>query len=101
MSPTPTPEQLSAAEQRALFLQMTQNGYSGAVPAEVRDALLKQSVEARFIEMEKQMLSLQKELKELVDDRDKALRRGIVALGMAVLGMGTWIVNLFTAGHIK
>lgn len=64
-------------------------------------ALEKQSVQARLLELEKQF-NIQKEaLDGLKEERDKALRWGIIALGAAVMGMGTWVVNLFTAGHIK
>lgn len=39
-------------------------------------------------------------IKALEDERNKALRWGITALGAAVMGMGTWIFNLVT-GHMK
>jgi hypothetical protein len=50
-------------------------------------------VEYRLKEVEKGLANLQA-------DRDKALKWGILTLGTAVMGMGTWIFNLF-AGHIK
>ena len=80
-------------------MQMASETY--AQPSEIRDALLKQSVEARLIELEKQFTGQKQVLDGLKDERDKALRWGIIALGTAVMGMGTWIVNLFTAGHIR
>lgn len=98
MTPT-TPDQIASVRDRALYMQMASETYGQ--PSEVRDALLKQSVEARFIELEKQMRTQQMELEALCAERDKALRWGILALGTAVMGMATWIVNLFTAGHIK
>lgn len=99
MPTNPTPEQVAASRDRALYMQMAQDTYGQ--PSEVRDALLKQSVEARFIELEKQMAVQKQVLDTLKEERDKALRWGIIALGTAVMGMGSWIVNLFTAGHIR
>ena len=94
-----TPEQLAAINDRALYMQIAQQTYSQ--PSEIRDALLKQSVETRFIELEKQVKDQKIVLDNLKLERDKALRWGVIALGTAVMGMGSWIVNLFTAGHIK
>ena len=94
-----TPDQLASIKDRALYIAMAQDTYGQ--PSEVRDALLKQSVEVRFVEIEKQMHAQQQEIELLCAERDKALRWGILALGTAVMGMATWIVNLFTAGHIK
>ena len=102
MAPSnPTPEQLIAARDRALFMQMTQEGYGTDVPPEVREALRNQSVETRLIEMKAQIDAQKQVLDGLKGERDKALRWGVIALGTAVMGMGSWIVNLFTAGHIK
>lgn len=68
---------------------------------ETLEALEKQNFQVRLIELEKQINIQKQVLDNLKDERDKALRWGIIALGTAVMGMGTWIVNLFTAGHIK
>ena len=38
-----------------------------------------------------------KVIQSLQKDRDSALRWGILALGTAVVSMGTWIFNLLTA----
>ena len=94
-----TPEQRTAAKDRALYMQMAGDNY--ALPAEIRDALLKQSVETRLTEMKLQIDAQKQVLDGLKGERDKALRWGIIALGTAVMGMGSWIVNLFTAGHIR
>ena len=40
-------------------------------------------------------------IKALEDERNKAFQWGISTLGLAVVGMGTWIFNLITGGHIK
>jgi hypothetical protein len=37
----------------------------------------------------------------LVEERNKALKWGIMSLGSAVLGMGYWIFNFLTGGHWK
>lgn len=68
---------------------------------ETLQALEKQNFQSRLIELEKQSLAQKVVLDGLKDERDRALKWGIIALGTAVLGMGTWIINLFTAGHIK
>lgn len=94
-----TPEQLAVINDRALYMHMAQQTYGQ--PSEVRDALLKQSVETRLTELKNQMDAQKQVLDGLKDERDKALRWGVIALGTAVMGMGSWIVNLFTAGHIK
>ena len=41
--------------------------------------------------------------KALADERNNALKWGIMTLGAAVVGMGTWIANFFvhTAEHFK
>ena len=69
--------------------------------AETKDALEKQDIQVRLAELEKQALNQKAVLDSLKEERDRALRWGIIALGTAVMGMGTWIVNLFTSGHIK
>ena len=69
--------------------------------AETLEALEKQDVQVRLGELEKQFTAQKAVLDGLKEERDRALRWGIIALGTAVMGMGTWIVNLFTAGHIK
>ena len=69
--------------------------------AETLEALEKQDIQVRLSELEKQFTTQKAVLDGLKEERDRALRWGIIALGTAVMGMGTWIVNLFTAGHIK
>ena len=49
---------------------------------------------------EKRIEDLEALVKSLVNDRERALRWGIMALGAAVLAMGTYIFNLVT-GHLK
>ena len=40
-------------------------------------------------------------LASLQKDRDNAFRWGIIVLGTAVIGMGTWIFNFIIGGHVK
>ncbi len=48
------------------------------------------------IETLKQSIELtDRGLKSLQEDRDKALRWGLITLGSTVLGMGIWIFGLF------
>ena len=37
----------------------------------------------------------------LQEERNKALRWGVMSLGTAVIGMSIWIFNAITGGHIK
>ena len=68
---------------------------------ETLEALEKQSIQVRLLELEKQFAVQKAVLDAIKSERDGALKWGIMALGAAVIGMGTWIVNLFTGGHIK
>lgn len=68
---------------------------------EVEAALLAQNTDKRIKDLEIQFLVQKQALDGLKDERDKAMRWGIIALGTAVMGMATWIINLFTAGHIR
>ena len=68
---------------------------------ETLDALEKQSIQVRLLELEKQFLIQKTELDSLISERDKALRWGIITLGTLLMGMGTWIITLITSGRIK
>ena len=68
---------------------------------ETLDALEKQSVQVRLLELEKQFVIQKAELDSLMGERDRALRWGIITLGTLLMGMGTWIVTLITSGRIK
>jgi hypothetical protein len=49
---------------------------------------------------EQRLVALEEKVKQLSDERDKALKWGILTLGSAVVGLATWIFN-FIAGHLK
>lgn len=40
-------------------------------------------------------------IEALQDERNRALKWGIMSLGSAVLAMGYWIFNQLTGGHLK
>lgn len=44
--------------------------------------------------------ALEEKVKQLGDDRDKALKWGILTLGSAVVGLLTWIFKFFSE-HLK
>lgn len=44
--------------------------------------------------------ALEEKVKKLSEERDQALKWGILTLGGAVVGLGTWIVN-FIVSHAK
>lgn len=49
---------------------------------------------------DKRLDALEEKVKQLTEDRDKALKWGILTLGSAVVGLATWIFNFVTA-HLK
>lgn len=49
---------------------------------------------------EQRLDALEEKVKQLSDDRDKALKWGILTLGGAVIGLVSWIFSFFT-GHLK
>lgn len=62
------------------------------------------SPETREAMLQWEIQALKRELKEIRDtvdglnkDKEKAMRWGILALGTAVIGMGTWIFNLISS----
>ena len=61
--------------------------------AEVEAALLAQNTDKRIRDLEALVNSL-------ITDRDKAMRWGILALGGAVIAMGSYIFN-FVTSHLQ
>lgn len=64
---------------------------------ETTNAVTERDIKALHEEVEE----LKTAIKGLVDERDKALKWGIVTIGAAFIGVCTWIVNFFTSGHFK
>ena len=42
-----------------------------------------------------------RDIEALQDERNRALKWGIMTLGSAVVAMGYWIFNQLTGGHLK
>lgn len=51
--------------------------------------------------MELHIANTDKEVQALKDERNSALKWGIMTLGTTVIGMFYWIANQFTGGHFK
>lgn len=64
-------------------------------PPEVREAMQDWEIAA----LRREVTDLKECLDQLTSEKEKAMRWGIMALGGAVLGMGTWIFN-FIFSHI-
>lgn len=59
---------------------------------------VQQALQERELQLlQEKFEALAQKVEALASDRDKALRWGILALGTAVVGMGTWIFNLIAA----
>ena len=72
-----------------------------AAPDPVAIALKAQRLENEIHHLQQEI----DELKELVADmrkeRDSLMKWGVITLGAAVVGMGLYIWNLLTTGHLK
>jgi hypothetical protein len=51
-------------------------------------------------QVEKHIAATDANIKALQDERNHALKWGIITLGASVIGMGSWIFN-FVTGHLK
>ena len=70
------------------------------ITQETQDALDKQALCQRVMELEEHTKQQEARIDSLVSDREKALRWGVTTLGAAVMVMGAWILN-FILGHLK
>ncbi len=68
---------------------------NGMAP-ETRQAMLEWEIDA----LRREIADLRGSLDELNNDKDRFMKWGIMALGAAVVGMGTFIFN-FVFSHIK
>lgn len=64
---------------------------------ETEIALLKKDLAA----LTAQLADNQSAITALQDERNQALRWGLMSLGAAVLGLSSWIFNQITGGHLK
>lgn len=62
-------------------------------PAEMKAARLEWELQL----LRRDFRDLQESVDKLNTEKEKAMRWGIMALGAAVLGMGTWIFNLIAS----
>ena len=60
-----------------------------------------QSTETKLALLEAELQTLRLAVMTLQEERNHALKWGVVTLGATVMSMGAWIVDLFTNGHIK
>lgn len=51
--------------------------------------------------LEATVLDLQTQVNAMQKKYESGLRWGVGVLGAAVLGMGSWIFNIVTGGHLK
>jgi hypothetical protein len=51
--------------------------------------------------MEEEIAAANAKIAALEDERNKALKWGVLSLGSAVLAMGYWIFNKVIGGHIQ
>lgn len=68
---------------------------------EVTIALLKKAVESLTDELHEAKKVFTRDIEALQDERNRALKWGIMSLGTAVMGMAYWIFNQITGGHLK
>ena len=47
------------------------------------------------------LLETRRDIAALQEERNKALKWGVMSLGTAVMGMAYWIFNAVTGGHLK
>ena len=71
-------------------------GKARELSRETTDAMREWEMDA----LRKQVIEIRKDLDALNKEKEKAMRWGIMALGGAVLGMGSWIIN-FVSTHIN
>lgn len=67
------------------------------ISQETQIALLTAEVKA----MQIAQAATAKDIEALQDERNRALKWGIMSLGGAVMGMAYWIFNQITGGHLK
>lgn len=68
------------------------------MPVEDQEAVFREVLaKALHIQqMDQKITQLEAQVESLRADREKAMRWGIMSLGAAVLGLGTWIFNFIT-----
>jgi hypothetical protein len=65
--------------------------------AETQIATLREQLDA----MRDRLSDMRTDVEALQEERNRALKWGVMALGSAVMGMAYWIFNAITVGHFK
>jgi hypothetical protein len=65
--------------------------------AETQIATLREQLTA----MGDRLSDMRTDVEALQEERNQALKWGVMALGSAVMGMAYWIFNAITGGHFK
>jgi hypothetical protein len=65
--------------------------------AETQIATLREQLDA----MRDRLSDMRTDVEALQEERNRARKWGVMALGSAVMGMAYWIFNAITVGHFK
>ena len=68
---------------------------------ETLDSLRAQILARQLQAMEEHMITIDKSIVALQEERRNLLKWGIIALGSGLIGVVSWIINLFAGGHVK
>ncbi|HEX8615675.1 MAG TPA: hypothetical protein VF800_30705 [Telluria sp.] len=64
-------------------------------------AAMQRAVDENKEEADMKLSAATKQIAALEDERNKALKWGVMTLGSAVLGMAYWIIDKIAGGHIR
>ena len=64
-------------------------------------AALQREIDENKQEADEKLSAATKQIAALEDERNKALKWGVMTLGSAVMGMAYWILDKVIGGHIK
>ena len=64
-------------------------------------AALQREIDENKQEADDKLSAATKQIAALEDERNKALKWGVMTLGSAVLGMAYWIIDKIAGGHIR
>ena len=72
-----------------------------AAPTPVEIALKAQQLQNEIEYMQHEIDELKLLVADMKKERDSLMKWGVITLGAAVVGMGLYIWNLLTTGHLK
>ena len=64
-------------------------------------AALQREIDENKQEADDKLSAATRQIAALEDERNKALKWGVMTLGSAVLGMAYWIIDKIAGGHIR